>query len=407
MISAPAQRPIGEKLFAHLKNEIDNPAITWNEFLPMIEKIGWNNEQALQLKSLNKTEFMSFCSRLNISPYIKRVEKTLPAEGLPLGMKAFKHLEKKTGKGDILWAEFLPFILTSGWKFFDTDKSGAYRVWQEADSDKTEGDLGGLGIDEFLRFCNCEEVREDIKLLESRLPSTTWFTSDGSEPLDKCYTWSYEGEEKNVKHELELEEIKLEVTPKEEEPKGRKFGLQRKEPEWYNEICERDVDQELCDEAAKNLRTALKSFKTNYKSIVTVMGSKSIAEIQAIRQSYSEKIKRNLIKDFKSKTSGSFQNLVMSLTMGQAEYDATLIRNALKERSTNVPILTEVLATRSAAEITAMSTQYPQLFKGRDMMTDIKNNTSGDLRKIYINLCEGKRTMGSSMVNPKEEVEFN
>merc|ERR1712203_810637 len=110
-----------------------------------------------------------------------------------------------------------------------------------------------------------------------------------------------------------------------------------------------------------------------------VMADKSIAEIQAIRKSFKDKIGRDLIKDFKSETSGNYENLLVALTMGQAEYDATLVRKAVKGMGTNEEVLSEVLATRSPAEIAAMSTAYSELFKGKSMITAIENDTSGNL----------------------------
>jgi len=364
---APARQPIGAKLYTHLTNEVQDPAITWNEFLPMIEKIGWQKKQAEQLKTLNKGEFMAFCSRLDVKPYINRVEGTLPDETLPVGMKTFIHIDGLKNDGVMTWMEFERLILRIGW-----DRETAIQLWHIFDTNKN----GVLSKDEFLRFANHKEVVSYIIHLEQTLPSTSWFLYGGKTTtcIEKHYVWPYQKYEK----------------------KEMKVVQSYKQPAWYHEICERSVDLNMCTVSADALRKAMKGIGTNNKKIIKIMADKSTAEVQAIRKQFAKKHKRDLLKDFKSETSGNFDTVLSALTMDKYEYDASLIRSAVKGVGTNEEILIEVLCTRSPDEISRISARYSQMYK-KSMSKDIKEDTSKDFQQILLSLCEGKRSMGNNI----------
>jgi len=364
---APAREPIGAKLFTHLTNKIQDPAISWNEFLPMIEKIGWQKKQAEQLKTLNKGEFMAFCSRLDVKPYINRVEGTLPDETLPVGMKTFIHIDGLKNDGQMTWMEFERLILRIGW-----DRETAKQLWYIFDTNKN----GTLSKEEFLRFANHKEVVSYIIHLEQTLPSTSWFLYGGKTTtcIEKHYVWEHQKYEKK--------EIKVVQS--------------YKQPAWYHETCERSVDNNNCATSADALRKAMKGLGTNNKKIIKIMAEKSTAETQAIRKAFKDRHKRNLLKDFRSETSGNFDTLLSALTMDKYEYDAHLIRSAVKGMGTDEELLIEILCTRSPDEISGISAAYSRQYN-KSMTKDIKDDTSKEFQQILLSLCEGKRSMGNDI----------
>jgi len=369
----PVREPIGAKLFSHLTNVVAEPSITWDEFLPMIEKIGWQKAQAEQLKEVNKGEFMAFCSRLDVSPYINRVEGTLPNQALPVGMKTFIHIDGIKGDGVMTWKEFERLILTIGW-----DSSTALQLWRIFDTDHS----GTLSKEEFLKFANHKEVISYIIHLEQTMASTGWFLYGGKTTtcVEKQYVWPYK--------KYEEKEIKVVES--------------YDEPAWYNEICERKVDSNMCLVAADTLRKAMKGLGTNNKKIVKVMGERSTAEIQQIRKAFNEKYKRDLMKDFSSETSGNFGNLLNAITMDKIEYDAFLIRKAVKGLGTDEELLIDILCTRSPDEINAISDTYSKRYS-KNMTKDIKDDTSDNFQLILVNLCEGTRSMGNDINGDTEK----
>jgi len=376
LLLGPAREPIGAKLFAHLTNEVEEPSITWDEFLPMIEKIGWQKEQAEQLRTLNKGEFMAFCSRLDVSPYINRVEGTLPDQALPVGLKTFIHIDGIKGDGVMTWKEFERLILNIGW-----DSETALQLWHIFDTDRS----GTLSKEEFLKFANHKEVISYIIHLEQTLASSGWFLYGGKTTtfVEKHYVWPYKKYE-----EIETEEIKTVES--------------YDQPAWYNEICKRNVDSNMCLVAAETLRKAMKGIGTSNKKIVKVMGDKSTAEIQQVRKAFNDKYKRNLLKDFQSETSGNFESLLTAITMDKIEYDAYLIRKAVKGLGTDEELLIDILCTRSPEEINAISAAYSTLY-ANSMIKDIKDDTSDNFQVILVNLCEGKRSMGNDINGDTEK----
>jgi len=173
---------------------------------------------------------------------------------------------------------------------------------------------------------------------------------------------------------------------------------------WYHEECERIVDESAADSDAKVLRGAMKGFGTNEKAINAVLIDKSKAEIQAIRASFTNNIGRDLIKDIKSETNGNYENILLALIYEPAEYDAMLIRKAVKGMGTNEGLLSEVLATRSHTEIIAMASAYETLYDGRNMIDDIQNDTSGNFEKVCCEIMKKKKKVGSDVDSDIEKL---
>jgi len=382
---------VGWKLF--VLNANNACVMTWDKFLPMIKTIGWNDQVAMQMwntvdqdrsGSLDEREFMQFCGNGSVTQYIRQCEMSLPD---PIGVKLFNHIDGQGGgpsDGRIDWNEFLPLILKVGW-----NQQTAMQMWYTVDQDRS----GFLSRTEFIIFCNRSDVKPYLKQCEDSIPSPTpgfgppgggfgapgggFGAPGGGVPAPSTTT------------------VGTVITTTTEEKGGG--GGDGGGDTWDLETCERIVDEGMAETAAQALRKAMKGFGTNEKAINAVLCDKSKAEIQAIRAAFTNKVGRNLIKDLKSETGGNYENLLVALTLGPAEYDATLIRKAVKGMGTNEGMLSEVLATRSPSEIVAMQEAYGQVFKGRSMITDIENDVSGNLEKVYTTLLQNNRTDGSDV----------
>jgi len=278
------------------------------------------------------------------------------------------------------WKEFESLLIRIGW-----DIQTAIQLWHIFDTDKS----GTLSKEEFLRFANHKEVVSYIMHLEQTLPSTTWFLYGGKSTrfVQNSYVWPYKA--------YEQQEIKV-------VKKVVKTVESYDEPAWYHETCKREVDSNMCLVAAETLRKAMKGLGTNNKKIIKVMGDKSSAEMQEIRKAFNKKFKRDLLKDLKSETSGNFDDLLSAITMDKIEYDAYLIRKAVKGMGTDEETLINVLCTRSPEEISSLSTAYGKIYN-KNMLQDIKGDTSKNFQKILVNLCEGKRSMGNDINGDTEK----
>lgn len=167
---------IGERLFYAMDGPGGNGVITWDEFLPQIQKIGWNQQTAMQMwytvdtdrsGSLSKDEFLGFCRNGSVAPFIQKYEQTLPAPPPRCGEKAFAYIDGSGGgpsDGRVSWKEFCPLILKIGW-----NQQTAMQMWYIQDTDRS----GFLSKEEFITFCNRPDVRPYGKM-RSHFANSWW-----------------------------------------------------------------------------------------------------------------------------------------------------------------------------------------------------------------------------------------
>lgn len=146
----------------------------------------------------------------------------------------------------------------------------------------------------------------------------------------------------------------------------------------------------------------MKGLGTDEATLVKIIGALPRHEMAKVRDEFNAKFNRDLIKDLKSETSGHFQDALVALATDAAEFDAQLVRKAVKGIGTNEDLLNEVLCTRYPFEIEAMAAAYKKLF-GRNMLNDVEDDTSGDLQKVYNLLITDKRSAGTVDESKVEE----
>ena len=69
-------------------------------------------------------------------------------------------------------------------------------------------------------------------------------------------------------------------------------------------------------------------------------------------------ILQDLIERLKSELSSNFENVIVAMMLSPAQYDANEARRAMAGAGTDEAALTELLVTRSNAEITALKEAY-------------------------------------------------
>jgi DNA repair exonuclease SbcCD ATPase subunit len=147
------------------------------------------------------------------------------------------------------------------------------------------------------------------------------------------------------------------------------------------------------EEEVAALREAMKGFGTDEKTLIDILSDKGNADMQALLTAYNTKLSRDLIKDVKKECSGDFEDVLVAMCTAADDYDAQLVRKAIKGLGTNEHLLTEVLTTRTPEELRATVVAYKRVFD-RDMMADIEADVGGELQKLYINLLTQKREEG-------------
>ncbi|OBS73928.1 hypothetical protein A6R68_15533, partial [Neotoma lepida] len=141
------------------------------------------------------------------------------------------------------------------------------------------------------------------------------------------------------------------------------------------------------DRDAKKLYKACKGMGTDEAAIIEVLSIRTSEERQQIKQKYKTKYGKDLEEVIKSELSGNFEKTALALLDRPNEYAARQLQKAMKGMGTDEALLIEILCTRSNKEIVAIKEAYQRLFD-KSLETDVKDDTSGNLRKILVSLLQ-------------------
>ncbi|KAM6216080.1 annexin A13 [Rhynchocyon petersi] len=152
-----------------------------------------------------------------------------------------------------------------------------------------------------------------------------------------------------------------------------------------------DVDRD-----AKKLHKACKGMGTDEAAIIEILSSRTSDQRQQIKQKYKASYGKDLEEVLKSELSGNFEKAALALLDRPCEYAARQLQKAMKGLGTNEAMLIEVLCTGTNKEIIAIKEAYQRLF-GRSLESDVKDDTSGNLRKILVALLQANRDEGDDV----------
>uniref|UniRef100_A0A674MXK2 Annexin n=1 Tax=Takifugu rubripes TaxID=31033 RepID=A0A674MXK2_TAKRU len=106
------------------------------------------------------------------------------------------------------------------------------------------------------------------------------------------------------------------------------------------------------------LRKAMKGFGTDENAIIELLGNRTNKQRVPMVAAYKTTYGKDLIHDLKSELTGNFENLVLSMLMSPAHFDASELREAIKGAGTDEACLIEILSSRSNAEIQEINRIY-------------------------------------------------
>jgi hypothetical protein len=153
-------------------------------------------------------------------------------------------------------------------------------------------------------------------------------------------------------------------------------------------------------EDTKKLIDFIKGKNKDDNALIKLVISKTNKERLQMKDEYNSTQNSDLIEDLKSAYSGHFKDVLMGLFYSPLDYDCYQIRKAVKGLGTDEEALIEILTTRTSEKIEQMKLRYKEMFPGRDMVEDIKSDTSGSFWTVLKALLENKR---NSTTNPDLE----
>ena len=145
----------------------------------------------------------------------------------------------------------------------------------------------------------------------------------------------------------------------------------------------------MSDEELTKLEEALKTKDENTVTDITI--SHTNAERVKIRDDYKAKFNRELFDDFEKYLKSDLKDTLVEIYKDPVEYDTDLLYKAMKGIGTNDEILIEVISFRPIERLNQIKEKFKEKY-GKELIPEIKSETSGDYRDTLIALFETERS---------------
>lgn len=144
----------------------------------------------------------------------------------------------------------------------------------------------------------------------------------------------------------------------------------------------------------------MKGLGTDDKSLSAIIATRTREQLQVVKKAFQTKFGKSLESFIKGDTSGYYEDLLLALIEDRAEYDAKLVREAVKGLGTNDELLVHVVCSRTNGELKAMAQAYHALYK-TTVEKDVADDTSGDYKNLLLACLRADRPEGTP-VNVEE-----
>lgn len=155
-----------------------------------------------------------------------------------------------------------------------------------------------------------------------------------------------------------------------------------------NKIEKHDVSSDV-----KALHSALK-FITNKQKVINLLCSRTNRQRKEIVKAYRTCYDCELIDEFKRKFRGDFQELLIVLVTPTNEFLCRELFDALNQSGTDEDTLIQILVTISNREIFEINQKYLKNY-GKSLEKDLREDLSGNFRKLMVSLSCGSRDESS------------
>jgi len=141
---------------------------------------------------------------------------------------------------------------------------------------------------------------------------------------------------------------------------------------------------------AKVLYKAMKGFGTDEDKIMKVVANRSSAQLMAVEKKFQTMYGDDLSNWLEKELRGNFEKVVLGRFFGPRGYQAMVIRHAMAGAGTDERALIDVICTKNKHEMEMVRRAYQALYQ-RDLIKDIRSETSGDFRRILVSLASAGR----------------
>ena len=146
---------------------------------------------------------------------------------------------------------------------------------------------------------------------------------------------------------------------------------------------------ECQNEAQQLYKAGAGRWGTDESVFTRIFSTRSPVEIAAIAQYYQQIAGVDLYTSIKKEFSGDVEKLLKAIfysSINPPEWFATRIRDSVKGKGTKDKQLIRIVVSILEIDLPLIKQAYFKLY-GRDMVADIRDDTSGDYKKILTILC--------------------
>lgn len=150
----------------------------------------------------------------------------------------------------------------------------------------------------------------------------------------------------------------------------------------------------MIEETIDQLEAAIRD--KNEQNLINIVQDNSQTKLLQLREDYKTKFKRDLLEDLKKADfNENFHNAITGIFKNPVEYDAFLLNKAMKGIGSNKNIMTEIICFRDKERINAVKDKYQEMY-GKDLLAELKDESSGVYQKIMLGVLEGNRNVNAN-----------
>jgi len=141
---------------------------------------------------------------------------------------------------------------------------------------------------------------------------------------------------------------------------------------------------------ATTLRKAMKGLGTDEAAIIGVVTKRTNQQRVEIAKTFKTLFGKDLIQELKGELSGNFEDVIISMFVDPATFDANELHKAMKGAGTSEGTLVEILCTRTNAQIVQIKERFKTLHK-KDLEKEVISETSGHFQRLLVSCLQANR----------------
>jgi len=177
---------------------------------------------------------------------------------------------------------------------------------------------------------------------------------------------------------------------------GITFTEEKREFEIFGTV--KPVSNFSSEDDAKELNKAMSGMGTDEDAIIKIVASRSCEQLQQVKKDYLVLFGKDLMKVLEGELKGKFEKVVIARFYDSIDYQAYILREAMKGVGTDETALIDVVCSKKAKEIKQITAAYSRMYD-RDLIKDIRSETKGNLRNILVSMASGNRESEDTAVN--------